>query len=187
MAHLARLVADRPGWLIVAGGGTFADAVRDAQAPLGLSDRACHRMALLAMEQTAYALQDLAPALRAVTALDNLSSLARGSAVWFPSRDLMGHPHIPESWDVTSDSLACWLATVLKAPRLVLVKAAGALSAAAHRTSEADVRAWAKAGLVDAACPRFAAAFDGPLSLVPADDGAALAHLLPAAAKTSAA
>ncbi len=187
MAGLARLLADRPGWLIVPGGGAFADAVRGAQAPLGLSDRACHRMALLAMEQTAHALQDLAPGLGAVTTLDNLSSLERGSAVWFPAHGLIGHPHIPESWEVTSDSLAGWLATALKAPRLVLVKAAGALPDATHRRGPDDARAWAQAGLVDTAFPRFAAAYDGPLSLVPADDGASLARLLPAIADMSAA
>lgn len=187
MAGLARLVAARPGWLIVPGGGGFADAVRAAQAPLGLSESACHRMALLAMEQTAYAVSDLAPGLGAVTALDNLSSLAHGGAVWFPARGLIGHPDIAESWDVTSDSLACWLATALRAPRLVLVKAAGALPAAAHRRTAQNVEAWARAGLVDAAFPRFAAAYDGPLSLVSADDEATLARLLPAPAQTSAA
>lgn len=187
MAEFARLLADRPGWLIVPGGGTFADAVRDAQAPLGLSDPACHRMALLAMEQTAHALHDLAPRLGAVTALDNLSSLARGGAVWFPAREMIGHPHIAECWDVTSDSLACWLATALMAPRLVLVKAAGALPTALHRATARDPHAWAQAGLVDAAFPRFAAHYDGPLTLVPADDGASLAHLLPASVQTSAA
>ena len=187
MASLARKVATRPGWLIVPGGGPFADAVRDAQTPLGLSDRACHRMALLAMEQTAHALRDLSPELGAVTALDNLSSLERGSAVWFPAHGLISHPDISETWDVTSDSLAVWLATTLKAPRLVLVKAAGALPAATHRRAAEDAGAWAEAGLVDAAFPRFAAAYAGPLSLVPADDGATLARLLPATADMSAA
>lgn len=187
LAGFARLVAQRPGWLIVPGGGAFADAVRAAQGPLGLSQGACHRMAILAMEQTAHALKDLAPDLGTVASLDNLSSLARGGAVWLPARDLIGHPDIPESWDVTSDSLACWLATALRAPRLVLVKAAGALPATAHRITAEDPRAWSHAGLVDAAFPRFAAAYDGPLSLVPADDGAMLARLLPAPSRTSAA
>lgn len=187
MARLARLVADRPGWLIVPGGDPFADAVRDAQSPLGLSDRACHRMALLAMEQTAYALQDMAPSLGAVTTLDNLSSLKRAGAVWFPASGMIGHPDIPESWDVTSDSLACWLATALSAPRLILVKAAGALPAALQRSATEDPGAWAQAGLVDTAFPPFAATYDGPLTLVPADDEASLARLLPASVQTSAA
>ena len=48
-----------PGPLtIVPGGGPFADAVRAAQPTMGFSDRAAHKMAVLAMEQYGLALVD---------------------------------------------------------------------------------------------------------------------------------
>ena len=50
LAIVAR--AQRPT-VIVPGGGPFADAVRNAQAEFGFSDEAAHRMAILAMHQTA--------------------------------------------------------------------------------------------------------------------------------------
>ena len=63
----------------------------------------------------------------------------------------LGRPEIPESWSVTSDSLAAWLAGTLGAGALVLVKSAdpppGPLAAA-------DL---ARRGLVDLAFPGFLA------------------------------
>ena len=51
---------------------------------------------------------------------------ARGeSAVWLPWHLAGREPTIAASWDVTSDSLACWLATRLGASDLVLIKSAG--------------------------------------------------------------
>jgi 5-(aminomethyl)-3-furanmethanol phosphate kinase len=47
--------------------------------------------------------------------------------VWLPSEmvlnaDLCAEADVPHSWDVTSDSLAAWLAQQLEASQLVLIK-----------------------------------------------------------------
>ncbi|HEX6026075.1 MAG TPA: hypothetical protein VFZ00_29050 [Solirubrobacter sp.] len=92
---------------IVPGGGAFADAVRDADRRFGLSDGAAHRMAILGMEQFGLLLRDLLP------------ESARDAVVMpaaLPLEDL------PESWQVTSDSIAAWVADRAGAGRLVLVK-----------------------------------------------------------------
>jgi aspartokinase-like uncharacterized kinase len=143
--------------VVVPGGGGFADAVRAAQAAHGFSDRAAHRMALLAMEQYAVMLADLAPKLLTPCAEAETiaGALAEGRVpVWLPSRMALADPTIAESWDVTSDSLAAWLARRLAAKRLVLVK-----SAAAPGVAAAD---WAARGFVDPAFPGFTrdASFD---------------------------
>src|SRR4051812_7801139 len=52
-ACLAALGRLRGEIVVVPGGGVFADAVRAAQPRFGFSDRAAHRMAILAMEQYA--------------------------------------------------------------------------------------------------------------------------------------
>jgi len=149
--------------VIVPGGGTFADAVRAAQGPYGFSDRAAHRMALLAMEQYAVMLADLAPALRlARTEGEIRTALAGGAvAVWQPYAMVAGAPDVAESWEITSDSLAAWLARRLGAAALLLVKSAPTPQAA-------DARGWASLGLVDAQFPAavedaaFALACYGP-------------------------
>jgi dihydroneopterin aldolase len=140
------------GRVVVApGGGPFAEAVRVAQPKMGFDDRAAHEMALLAMEQYGCALANLATSLRpaASAAAIRRVLLAGGVPVWSATRMVRAAKDIPWSWDVTSDSLAAWLAGRIGAKRVLLVKhvepPAGRLRAAAL---VAD-------GIIDPAFPRF--------------------------------
>ena len=110
--------------VIVPGGGIFADAVREAQRRTQCSDDTAHRMAVMAMDQYGMLLAGLNPAL--VTASSELEIAERGwqhrAIVWLPSAMVLADEYIPASWQVTSDSLAAWLAAKLNAEQLVLVK-----------------------------------------------------------------
>jgi 5-(aminomethyl)-3-furanmethanol phosphate kinase len=124
--------------------------VRDAQPGFGFSDRAAHHMAILAMEQYGLALADRLPRLRPCRTIDEMRRAASAGhpAIWLPATLALADPTIPQSWDVTADSLAAWLARRLGADRLVLVK-----SVAAPRPL--DVDALAAFGMVDEAFPSF--------------------------------
>ena len=179
---LARLAAER-GLVVVPGGGALADQVRAVQPQWALSDAAAHRMALLAMEQMAHAMLDIEPRLLPARTPSELSAAAaQGAALWFPAAMTLGRAGIPESWDVTSDSLALWLAAELDAERLVLVKAPGAPlpsplpSPSGDRA--ADIARWSATGLVDAAFATMAVRFAGDILPLPADDGDRLADAL---------
>jgi 5-(aminomethyl)-3-furanmethanol phosphate kinase len=119
------MVARNAGHVVlVPGGGPFADAVREAQPKMGFDEAAAHHMALLAMEQYGRALVSLNETLAlasSVAAIGRLLS-ARRIPVWAPTRMVLGRADIPSSWDVTSDSLAAWLARRLRAQRLLLIK-----------------------------------------------------------------
>jgi aspartokinase-like uncharacterized kinase len=142
---------------IVPGGGALADAVRTTQTALGFSDPLAHRLALDAMAGMARIFAAIEP--RLVVTQDPGAGLAAGIVpVWDPSPLAAGHPEIPESWDVTSDSLALWLAARLGAARCLLVKSADPAPGAAL----ADL---ARIGLVDAAVPAFATLFAGAIVL----------------------
>jgi 5-(aminomethyl)-3-furanmethanol phosphate kinase len=157
-AWLAQLAAGALGpCLIVPGGGPFADAVRTAQAALGFDDALAHRLALDAMGRMAEIFCHLEPRLTVAASLDAVAdALAQNrSVVWDPAALKAGCPDIPESWAVTSDSLALWLATRLGAERCILEKSAP--------VPAADPQALAAAGLVDAAFPRFAALYPGAI------------------------
>ena len=139
--------------VVVPGGGPFADAVRDAQPKIGFHDDAAHHMALLAMEQYGCALASLN---RALVPADSLAMIREALAaekvpVWMPARMALAAKDIPASWDVTSDSLAAWLAGQLGARQLLLVKHVG-LGAATVRLPDLIAR-----GIVD---PAFAAFLD---------------------------
>jgi 5-(aminomethyl)-3-furanmethanol phosphate kinase len=110
--------------IIVPGGGALADEVRACQASLGFGDAAAHRMALLAMDQLAWAIADLRPGFAVgATEADLQAALDRGSvAVWAPYALISGRTDIEESWRLTSDSLALWLAGRVGASRCYLIK-----------------------------------------------------------------
>ena len=143
--------------LIVPGGGPFADAVRDADRRLGLSDAAAHWMAVLAMDQYAHVIVEKLPGAVLVTEPRQIADALSGQPVAHipvlaPYRWLRETDPLPHSWEVTSDSIAAWVAASVGARRLVLVKPPGATGS----------------GLVDAYFARALPAHITPV-IVPAD------------------
>ena len=94
--------------VIVPGGGALADEVRVAQANLGFGDGAAHRMALLAMDQLAWAVAGLRSGFEVGDTEDALRRTLSQErvAVWAPYSLAANRSDIPQSWTVTSDSLA---------------------------------------------------------------------------------
>jgi dihydroneopterin aldolase len=117
-------VAQTRRLVVFPGGGPFAEQVRAYDRAHGLSATAAHWMAILAMDQYAHALADLIPGARTVEDRAGIESAHADGAVPVlrPSRWLRAADELPHSWDVTSDSLAAYTATLLGAAELVLVK-----------------------------------------------------------------
>jgi 5-(aminomethyl)-3-furanmethanol phosphate kinase len=137
--------------VVVPGGGPFAETVRAAQPKMGFDGRAAHEMALLAMEQYGCALASLGAGLRLAASAAAIRDvlLAGGVPVWSPTRMLREANDVPWSWDVTSDSLAAWLAGRIGAKRVLLVKH---LEPTAGRLRAADL---VVDGIIDPAFPRY--------------------------------
>jgi aspartokinase-like uncharacterized kinase len=167
-----RLIADAagPARVLVPGGGPFADAVRALQPRLGFDTLRAHRMAILAMQQYGLHLAALEPAL--ALAETEVELRAGPAAIWLPWRLAGREAGIPASWDVTSDSLACWLAVRLGAEGLLLVKSAPV------PPGPQAAESLAAAGLLDPAFPAMARHFAGPILVLHRDDEAARARLL---------
>src|SRR5262245_54405339 len=108
--------------VVVPGGGPFADAVRQAQTKIGFKDAVAHHLALLAMEQFGQVLASLSPRLCLADSGAAIRRLLRAGnvPVWSPVRMVLRTPEILPSWDITSDSLAAWLAGYVGARQLVL-------------------------------------------------------------------
>ena len=113
---LAAIAAEAGAVVIVPGGGPFADAVRSAQASMGYDDSAAHAMALMAMAQFGRALQSLNPALQLTASRSAISRALKDGKVpvWSPE-PMARAAALPETWALTSDSLAAWLAGALGA------------------------------------------------------------------------
>jgi aspartokinase-like uncharacterized kinase len=159
--------------VVVPGGGPFADAVRAAQSRAAFDDGLAHRLALDAMSHMGEVLATRHPALVPSADLDAFPDLhGRGLVpVWSPAALRAGHPDIAESWAVTSDSLALWLAMRIDADRLVLIKSV-------DTQAEIDHQALTDAGIVDAAFSGFAARYRGAILLAGPSLDACLADVL---------
>ena len=134
--------------VVVPGGGALADEVRACQSRLGFGDAAAHRMALLAMDQLAWAIAGLRQGFTVgATEAELRDALERGSvAVWAPYASIAGRADIESSWRLTSDSLALWLSSRLGAARCYLIK-----SIPRPKTPRLSARQLAGDGVVDEA------------------------------------
>jgi dihydroneopterin aldolase len=123
-AWLDAIAAAQLPIVVVPGGGALADEVRACQSQLGFGDQAAHRMALLAMDQLAWAVAGLRQGFTVgATEAELRDALALGRvAVWAPYALIAGRIGIEESWRLTSDSLALWLSARLGAGGCYLIK-----------------------------------------------------------------
>jgi 5-(aminomethyl)-3-furanmethanol phosphate kinase len=157
--------------VVVPGGGPFADAVRAAQPKMGFDDRAAHHMALIAMEQYGRALVGLGTGLTLAGSIAAIGRAVRDGhvPVWAPARMALCAKDVPSSWDMTSDSLAAWLAGKIGARLVLLVKqVAGPFSA-----HDLVVR-----GIVDPLFARFLAAAEAEARVAGPHDHAAVARAI---------
>lgn len=96
--------------LIVPGGGRFADLVRDV-AP---EDESAHWMAVLAMEQVGWYIAG-----HGIPSTDRLGAPGE-TTVFLPYAEMRRNDPLPHTWDVTSDTIAAWVAATLDLDLLLL-------------------------------------------------------------------
>ncbi|NOQ80951.1 MAG: delta 1-pyrroline-5-carboxylate synthetase [Methylophaga sp.] len=105
--------------VIVPGGGPFADQVRAAQKTHHFNDATAHHMAILAMKQYGLLLSVLEPRCQPCRTGEIPSS---AFSVWLPDDELLTEASLTKNWDISSDSIALWLASKLGAKQLLLIK-----------------------------------------------------------------
>jgi aspartokinase-like uncharacterized kinase len=151
--------------VIVAGGGVFADQVRSAQQQWQLDDRTAHLMAILSMQQMALVIKALKPRFITAASIDEirLQASQQGVSVWTPDFAELDRADIPSTWDVTSDSLAAWLAKMLAADELILVKSGNIIA-------DFDVAKLVQEQIVDASFHKFTQQTSFKLNIVNAEE-----------------
>jgi len=138
--------------VIVPGGGVFADQVRVAQSHWRFDDKTAHAMALLAMQQMALMLKGLKPDFVVAGSMSDIQEQLnrQKTIIWSPDVVELDKAGIQATWDITSDSLAAWLAKALSAKELILVKSA-------NIDADLSVRELAEQNIVDKAFCDFLA------------------------------
>lgn len=157
-ACLAKAMSMSGRVVIVAGGGVFADLIRSEQRHWLFDEVAAHRMAILSMQQMALLCQSLQPDLTAFASVAAVPDSAE-KLIWLPDWQELDQAHIPASWDITSDSLAAWLAGRLHAERLLLIKAG-------DFEPSASLPALQQQGLLDPAFINFTASQSFAISVI---------------------
>ncbi len=108
---------------VVPGGGKFADVVRDFDQRFSLPREVSHRMAILGMDQFGLLLSAATPNSRVTRSLGDLEKISamRKVSIFLPSHLMLKEDPLENSWDVTSDSIAAYVAKRLEAAKIVLV------------------------------------------------------------------
>ena len=111
-------------FLIIPGGGRFADAVRECNSIFHLSNVTAHWMAILAMDQYGFLLSNLVPNSRITRDIVEAKTLINSGipTIFLPSRLMFDPNPLEASWRVTSDTISAYVAKILDAKKLVLVK-----------------------------------------------------------------
>jgi aspartokinase-like uncharacterized kinase len=120
--------------LIIPGGGIFADAVRMINA----DDDSAHWMAIAAMEQYGWLISSHGIPVTAHREIPTKTT------VFLPYVSLRETDPLPHSWDITSDSIAAWVAKTLGLDLLLLkstdgITAAGVLQEQVSKGLKTDV------------------------------------------------
>ncbi len=110
--------------LVVPGGGDFAEQVREAERQYHIADIAAHCMALLAMDQYGYLLNQLIEGSLLTADFNSACKSAESgrAVILLPSAFVIKEDPLPHSWQVTSDTIAAWVACRAGSGRLVLLK-----------------------------------------------------------------
>jgi aspartokinase-like uncharacterized kinase len=142
--------------VLIAGGGAACDWLRRLDQTYRLGEVMAHRLALHCLDWTAEILAALVPGGQVARNREGLERAWRAGSVpvlatrgFLESVDGLTCSPLPESWDLTSDSIAARIAECLGADRLVLLKSARLPEGAGREEA-------ARLGLVDPLFPRLA-------------------------------
>jgi 5-(aminomethyl)-3-furanmethanol phosphate kinase len=122
MAKIAE-VSKAKALVVVPGGGEFADIVRKLDKQFSLSRQVSHRMAILAMDQYGLLLSDLSVNSVVVHSFEEAKTVASCGKlpIFLPSHVMFEEDPLENSWDVTSDSIALYIASRLHAEKVLFV------------------------------------------------------------------
>jgi hypothetical protein len=110
--------------IVIPGGGSLANEVRRMHKEYNLTDTTAHLMAMLAIDQNAFMINQFLEGSRVVFDPSDARRTTKGHrvAILAPFRLMLNRDPLPHSWNVTSDSIAAYIAKSVGAQKLILLK-----------------------------------------------------------------
>lgn len=131
-------LSEKHRYVIVPGGSEFADIIRKIDKKFHLSNELAHRMAILAMDQYGLFLSHLMNSFL-VSDIKMPKPHTKKPVIFLPSNYMSIENPLPNSWDVTSDSIAAHIAKKFNT-KLILVKDVdGIFSSDPNKTTNAKL------------------------------------------------
>ena len=122
-ANLIKLIKllvnlDNQKFIIVPGGGIFADSVREASKLNFLSEDQSHFLALKSTEIFGYMIKSLENRIHITEKINSFKE----KNLWLPSKILKNERNFKKNWESTSDSVATWLYSNISSKGLIFIK-----------------------------------------------------------------
>lgn len=108
--------------IIIPGGGSYADFIRSSDENLVLGDDLAHWMAIFSMDYNGKELNKKFPDLECINDFKKIQSANNIFCIFLPYSYLRKKDELPHSWDVTSDSMAIYIANKLNLNECYLIK-----------------------------------------------------------------
>ncbi len=105
-------------FVIIPGGGIFADSVRESSKINNIPDNVSHFMALKSTEIFGYMIKSFERKIHITESIDNFKE----KNLWLPSKILKNEKNFKKDWESTSDSVATWLYSKISSRGLIFVK-----------------------------------------------------------------
>jgi len=134
---------------VIPGGWIFADIVEK----LKLNDEISHWMAILSMHLYGYYMLSYTESFVLLEPENFEEIKKRGKFIVLPYRILKKYDELPHSWEVTSDSIALWLAGKIGEKIVVKVNAAGGVIRDGRIVEFASSEEAVRAGIIDSYAP----------------------------------
>jgi aspartokinase-like uncharacterized kinase len=108
--------------ILVPGGGTIANFIRNAYEKLKFTEELAHWMGIIAMNHNGIELSKKFPNLETIDILEQVIELDKIFCIFLPYQYLKANDKLPHSWDVTSDSISLYLANEIGLNACFLIK-----------------------------------------------------------------
>lgn len=138
-------------FLVIPGGGLFADFIRDRSAKLAIAGPVSHIQAILAMAQYGHELVGMIEnGIVAHNSNEVNASWEKGKIpVFIPYPSVVNDAGIPQNWGATSDTIAAKVCQSLGINRLVLLKSVDGIRLDGKLLKEVDARSAPPTDVVD--------------------------------------